>query len=119
MSRSITFRPVFIEPKFEHRFLTGSFRYGYLVLFELAVAALLIRWFLGAEARETFAKLRRRRPRVDAIAALTSGASLRCTGPKLMLTTRSDAVPVPALNYDGSPVEIDDCSSLLRSVNGP
>uniref|UniRef100_A0AAU7E272 Uncharacterized protein n=1 Tax=Rousettus bat poxvirus TaxID=3141933 RepID=A0AAU7E272_9POXV len=113
--RRVTVQPVFIEPTFQHSFLTST-RYAFIVLFEAAVALVLIAWFFGAEARQA---LRRAPPPEPApLEALAAGTRLACHGDALVILGLPGG-PTPALNRDGSEVRLRACAELLRSVNGP
>lgn len=114
-ARRVTVQPVFIEPTFRHSLLDST-RYAFIVLFEAAVALMLVAWFFGAEVRH--ALRRPPPPEPDALAALAAGTRLACDGDALVILGLARG-RTAALNRDGSEVRLRACEELLRSVNGP
>ncbi|QRI42896.1 hypothetical protein ChPV178 [Cheloniid poxvirus 1] len=106
--------PVFIEPRFKHEFLSSS-RYFYILVFEVIVALIIINFFFKEEMLYAFLPLRK--PPKNSINSLLDKTFLKCEDNGTLMIVRPSGT-FTALNLDGSPVQIPECSLLLSSLNG-
>ncbi|ALA62469.2 putative membrane protein [Turkeypox virus] len=114
MDKNITLSPVFIEPSFKHSFLKSSNKYFYILIFEIIVTLIIINFFFKEEILNAFIPVPVPK---NAITNLLNKTTLSCEENGTMMIHRESG-KYPALNLDGSPIIIDDCSLVLSSLNG-
>ncbi|QGT48916.1 ORF123 [Saltwater crocodilepox virus] len=112
----VNLSPVFVEPSLSYDFLGPSSRYAGLLLFQIALACVLVWVFLGDEVRYFFERGAPWRRRAAAILDPVRDAELFCDGPSLKV--RRDGKILQALNYDGSAITFRDCQGVLSKLNG-
>ncbi|AGU99742.1 m59R [Myxoma virus] len=113
--KPIYFTPVFVEPTIKHSLL-NVYRYTYIILFELAVIALLIFLFFKTE----FNMLLRNTVDLanDPIKQFTS-TSLMCKGNALFIKHMPNSTELkPALAINRKQIVHENCAALLQSING-
>ncbi|AYP74167.1 hypothetical protein [Fowlpox virus] len=112
--KTITLSPVFIEPRFKHEFLSST-KYFYIAVFEVIIALIIINFFFKEEILYAFSPLRK--PPKNSINSLLDRTYLKCEDNGALMIVRPSGT-FPALNLDGTPVQIPECSLLLSSING-
>uniref|UniRef100_A0AAT9UQG1 L5 protein family protein n=1 Tax=Apapanepox virus TaxID=3049969 RepID=A0AAT9UQG1_9POXV len=113
-NKNVTFSPVFIEPRFKHEFLSSN-KYFYILVFEVIVALIIINFFFKEEVLYAFLPLKK--PPKNSINSLLDKTFLKCEENGSLMIVRPSGT-YPALNLEGNPIQITDCSLLLSSLNG-
>ncbi|QDJ95078.1 IMV entry-fusion protein [Hypsugopox virus] len=111
---TVYLNPVFIEPNIKHSLL-NSYKYIFVILFELIILAILLFTFFKTEILMIF---RLKKHETENYLNKVKSASLICDGKTLKITGLANAKILPALALNKEPIIINECKELLHSING-